>query len=196
MRSSYSLIPNLELIFNQNFRTIFENHFSQYTEQEQVYNFVSPKVKRLIDILLSYKPSKPPEPEVTEEKAPSTSNEEVEGAEESKTEEIANPETPSLTSLTICDSYIRYKSEKANRWKNRRKFPPKKLHIRVRVPLEESETVCSVIFVKSRLVASIIHYLLSVSGGNYFDLFEIAFISLRLSLIENFIYCSKIGKFK
>lgn len=129
-----------------------------------MYNFVSPKVKRLIDILLSYKPSKPPEPEVNEENTPSASSDAVEIAPDNKTEEIANPEITSSTSLTISDSYIRYKNEKANRWKNRRKFPPKQLHIKIRVPLEESETVCSVIFVKSRLVASIIHFLLSVSN--------------------------------
>lgn len=157
------------------FRTIFENHFSQFSEKEQVYNFVSPKVRRLIEILLQYKPSKrvaPEQPENDTNKAQvndseSKNSEDAESTYETNTakgaennSESAEPTAP----LTICDSYIRYKNDKANRWKNKRKFQNKQQNVhKPKASVDESEIVCGVIFVKSRLIATVIHYLLSVS---------------------------------
>ncbi len=143
-------------------RTIFENYFSQYTEKEQVYRFVSPKVKRLIDILKCYKPSKRPEEEPNPETASTPQGDEKSKDEKCENAEAGGAENEVQTPLTISDSYIRYKNDKANRWKNKKKFQNKQVHQRIRSQVEDSETVCGLIFVKSRLVASIIHYLLSV----------------------------------
>ncbi|XKL67863.1 hypothetical protein PGB90_003354 [Kerria lacca] len=144
-------------------RTIFENYFSQYTEKEQVYKYVSPKVKRLIDILQQYKPSKRLDLEnANNESIISICNEKLNSCNnrEKNNENFVNTENESQTSFTICDSYIRYKNDKANRWKNKKKYQNKHDH-KTKLSIEESEIVCSVIFVKSRLIASIIHYLLS-----------------------------------
>ncbi|XP_065199938.1 endoribonuclease Dcr-1 [Planococcus citri] len=151
-------------------RTIFEDYFSQYTEKEQVYNFVSPKMKRLIEILLQYKPSKRIIPESNQ----STNNVVGENDEKNVQDDKLNKENipanqnensetlEQSAPLTICDSYIRYKNDKANRWKNKKKFQNKQPHHnRPKSSVDESEIICSVIFVKSRLIATVIHYLLS-----------------------------------
>lgn len=128
-------------------------------------------MSRLIGILSQYKPSK----RIVLENAAAESSQPGESptgtsVEESKAEtpeaEIkaaAGAEASEPTPLTICDSYIKYKNDKANRWKNKRKFQHKPHHTRPKSLVDESETVCCIIFVKSRLIATVIHYLLSVS---------------------------------
>lgn len=130
-------------------------------------------MRRLVEILLQYKPSKRIAPEQNDANgAQSNDNNENKNLKNTpatdneisviKTDENLDSPEPAAP-LTICDSYIRYKNDKANRWKNKRKFQNKQLNSnKPKSTVDESEIVCSVIFVKSRLVATVIHYLLSV----------------------------------
>lgn len=129
----------------------------------------------MIEILQCYKPSKRLQEETTsndDNAAPTTSNDHntyndeiIDGKENvSKLGSVLESEV--APTLTICDSYIRYKNDKANRWKNKKKYQNKQPHARVKTQVNDSEIVCCIIFVKSRLISTIIHYLLSVSSNN------------------------------
>lgn len=164
-------------------RVIFDDFFSQHCGKELAYKFMSPKVKRLIQILLRYKPS---QRMTINEKKDGENNEHVNNNAETDGTADNNNVTPSSLlatvadkdsarnysgaaektgCLTMVDTYLQYKHEKLNRWRARKRgyakqfLPPRPRHQLI----NQSESVRGIIFVKNRLLAMVIHYLFAVS---------------------------------
>lgn len=128
----YTLLCNISTLLIQ-IRSIFDDIFLNYSMEDRIFKFSSPRVLRLIDTLKQFKPKS------------YKADDDIKVHDDRKEKKKV---------------FIKSKLAKRN-WKLARRYGTNKKQGRVRDLYEEN--VCAIIFVNNRLTASILYYLFLVS---------------------------------